>query len=307
MFQIYRVDRRRAEAVEPLGTKRKFWFSEGERRILFKAEERGTGEDWSEVVACHLCELLGLPHVHYELAEEWDASTYIQPGVVCETCAPAPISLILGNQLLLQRDPAYPAEEGRKYKVREHTVEAVADVIRKLMLPAPLWMAKVPAGVSSALDVFAGYVLLDAWIANQDRHHENWAALREGDELRLAPTFDHGASLARNVSDTERKDRLSTKDQNRTVGHFARRARSAFYGKASDAKPLGTFQAFSALAHLAPGGARCWLDCLTKVPRKSMQHILAEVPPKRMSKIARRFTLELLTQNQERLLKEGVL
>jgi hypothetical protein len=124
MFQIYRADRSRAEAVEQLGTKRKFWFSENDRRMLLKAEERGTGEDWSEVVACHLCELLGLPHVHYELAEEWDGPTYIQPGVICETCAPAPISLILGNQLLLQRDPAYPAEEGRKYKVREHTVEA---------------------------------------------------------------------------------------------------------------------------------------------------------------------------------------
>jgi hypothetical protein len=273
--------------------------------MLFKAEERGTGEDWSEVVACHLCELLGLPHVHYELAEEWDGGKYIQPGVVCETCAPAPISLILGNQLLLERDPAYPAEEGRKYKVREHTVEAVAEVIMKLGLPAPQWMRKVPAGIGSALDVFVGYVLLDAWIANQDRHHENWAALREGDELRLAPTFDHGASLARNLSDAERKERLTTKDQNRAVSHFARRARSAFYHKASDAKPLPTFEAFLAFAGLAPKAADCWLDLLAMITPEAVRRILAEVPPKRMSKVARQFTLELLVENQHRILKEG--
>ena len=305
MLPIHQVDRRRAEAVEPLGTKRKFWFTENDRRILFKAEERGTGEDWAEVIACHLCELLCLPHVHYELAEEWDGNTYVQPGVVCETCAPAPISLILGNQLLLERDPAYPAEE-RKYRVPEHTVGAVADVVRRLAMPAHQWMKGVPSSIGSALEVFVGYILLDAWIANQDRHHENWAALRQGEELRLAPTYDHGASLARNISDTERKDRLGTKDQRRTVGHFAGRARSALYGDRNDAKPLGTLEAFLAFARLAPAAARVWLDNLAGITAEAIQAILAEVPPKRMSKIAKTFTLELLVQNQQRILREKV-
>jgi hypothetical protein len=78
MFPIHRIDRSTAEAVEPLGTKPKFWFTANGRRMLFKAEERGTGEDWAEKVACHLCELLGLPHVHYELAEEYDGPQYIR-------------------------------------------------------------------------------------------------------------------------------------------------------------------------------------------------------------------------------------
>ena len=199
MFRIYRVDRRAAEAVEPLGTKWKFWFREGSRRMLFKAEERGTGEDWAEKVACQLCETLGLPHIHYELAEEYDGDRYIWPGVVCETCSPRPTSLVLGNQLLMALDPAYPAHKGsRKYKVREHTVDAVVDVVRRLASPSETWMSGVPRGVDTALDVFVGYVMLDAWIANQDRHHENWGALQD-DRLRLAPTFDHGASLAQSV------------------------------------------------------------------------------------------------------------
>ena len=29
--------------------------------------------------------------------------------------------------------------------------------------------------VVEAVDVFVGYLMFDAWIANTDRHHENWA------------------------------------------------------------------------------------------------------------------------------------
>ena len=61
-----------AEAVEYLGTKSKFWYREGERQILFKAEERGTGEDWAEKVACELCALLGLPYEREDMAADLD-------------------------------------------------------------------------------------------------------------------------------------------------------------------------------------------------------------------------------------------
>ncbi len=111
-----RVDRFRSQSVEPLGNKPKFWFRDGERRLLFEAEDRGMGEN---------------------------------------------------------------------------------------------------------LDVFVGYVMPDAWIANQDRHHENLGALWDGEVLRLAPTFDHGAALARNPRDSERQERLTTRDGNRTVAAFA--------------------------------------------------------------------------------------
>ncbi len=156
-----------------------------------------------------MCRLLGLPHVHYELAhdENWNV-----PGVVCETCAPRPFALILGNQMMLQRDPAYPAGANKRYRVRAQTVAAVAEVLRSLAPPSSLWMERAPDRLRSALDVFVGYVMLDAWIANQDRHHENWGALSDGQSLRLAPTFDHGASMARNLSDAERHDRMTTLD-----------------------------------------------------------------------------------------------
>ena len=85
MFPVIRVDSRQDELLEQLGTKRKFWYRDANGVLtLFKAEERGTGEDWAEKVACELCELLGLPHVQYELAHDEPANV---PGVVCATCA----------------------------------------------------------------------------------------------------------------------------------------------------------------------------------------------------------------------------
>src|ERR1700740_2246985 len=82
-FQIRNVDRSRVLSLEPIGSKRKFWFRDGDQRLLFKAEDRGTGEDWAEVVSCHLCGLLGLPHVEYELAAELDGRNNFPPGWVC--------------------------------------------------------------------------------------------------------------------------------------------------------------------------------------------------------------------------------
>ncbi|MEO2091714.1 MAG: phosphatidylinositol kinase [Gemmataceae bacterium] len=302
MFPVATVNPQQAESLEQLGTKRKYWYAEGVRRLLFKAEERGTGEDWAEKLSCELAGLMGLPHVIYELAEEVGTMT---PGVVCETCSPPPWSLVMGNQLLLARDPGYPADNEQKYKVRQHTVAAVADVLGHLQLPPQAWVAGLPPGIATATDVFVGYILLDAWVANQDRHHQNWAALRRDDELYLCPTFDHGASMARNLTDTERSERMATRDVNRQVAKFVLKARSAFYGGAADTKPLPTFEAWQEFARLSPSAAATWVAQLRMIEEDTVDGLLARVPPTRMSATCREFTRRLLNENRRRLLEAG--
>ncbi|MBL8878068.1 MAG: HipA domain-containing protein [Phycisphaerales bacterium] len=236
MFCIVDVDSTRKEAIEPLGTKRKFWFYRGEKQVLYKVEERGTGEDWAEKVASELCDQFGLPHVSYELARDPNEGTR---GVVCDRFAAPPSALAHGNQLLLVLDSNYPA--GQKYKVPAHTVNAVCSVLSLIGPPPANWCGDSPEVAKSAVDFFCGYVLLDAWIANQDRHHQNWGAIWDGEFLQLAPTFDHGAAMARNLSDTEREERLRSKNRDRQIAHFASRARSAFFGDPTDQRTLTTF------------------------------------------------------------------
>lgn len=251
---------------------------------------------------CELAREIGLPHVEYELAHENEGVLPIQPGVICARFVNRPQSFEMGNQLLVQRDPNYPSDEHAKYRVKDYSVQAVAAVIAGLLPPAAEWMTGAPAGIGSALDVFAGYLLLDAWVANQDRHHQNWGAIRDGDRLMLAPTYDHGSSLARNLTDQERKDRLRTKDQGRSVAHFAARARSGFYHSPEDKKTLYALEVFEEFAEHAPAGATIWKESLSRVTSETVKLILNEIPPQRMTPVTREFTFELLMINQQRLL-----
>ena len=214
----------------------------------------------------------GLPHVEYELAAEYAGQQYIRPGAVCENMAHKPVVLVLGNQLLLAVDPQYP--RAQRFKVRHHTVEAVTEIVAQLAPPPDQWMQNVPAGAESALDVFAGFVMLDAWIANQDRHHE----------------------------DSEREDRLTSKNRNRSIAAFVERGRSAFYASPADTRPLELHEAFRAFAQRTVGAAGAWLHRLQTVKREEISAILEKVPANRMSETCKRFTVELLLANQRRLL-----
>lgn len=208
----------------------------------------------------------------------------------------------MGNQLLVEQIPGYPADENAKYGVKEYTVDAVATVVSELELPAPVWMVIAPTTLETALEVFTGYVLLDAWVANQDRHHQNWGAIRDGEHFRLAPTYDHGAALARNLTDEERADRLNTRDRGRTIAHFAARARSAFYDSPKAKKTLSALEVFAIFAKINPSGGCLWADQLSKIPPETVRGILDLVPSQRMSTVCREFTSQLLTINQQRIL-----
>jgi hypothetical protein len=217
--------------------------------------------------------------------------------------SPPPKSLILGNQLLLAFDPDYPHTQ--RFKVKQHTVDAVCEIVESIGPPEPEWMAGAPPGVSRAIDVLIGYALLDVWIANQDRHHENWGAIWTNAEfapLVLAPTFDHGAGLARNLQDGEREERLTTRDKNRTLLTFAAKGRSAFYESPAAPRPLLLMDAFRAFASRVPGAARLWQERLRAVTTEEVYGILSAVPGDRMSNVCRDFTARLLEVNRERLL-----
>ncbi|MEM7806646.1 MAG: hypothetical protein AAF561_00875 [Planctomycetota bacterium] len=301
-YPIISVDRGTAVDLEQLGTKSKFWFRDEQgRRTLFKANRLGSGEDWAEKIACELASLLGLPHVHYEMAHERQDDV---PGVVCRSCVRKGQSLVHGNELLLAKDPDYPAD-GSKYHVSRHTISIVRAAVRALAPPTADWVANVPPGVDTAgsgAGVFVGYLMLDAWTANQDRHHENWAAIRDGDTLSLAPSFDHGSCLARNLDDAEREQRLASKDRGYQVSAFARRAKSALYADETAKRPLSPEAAWRAFAAEEPDAAVAWLDVLGDLEDASVAEVVRRVPASNMTDTTRTFTLKLLQENQRRLL-----
>ncbi len=292
--------------LEWMGTKEKQWFvgsvkhwsRESESDLfLFKAGREGTGENWAEKVASELCLLIGLPHAEYDLAIYKG-----KKGVVTTNFAPLGTRLVLGNEILGRYVPEY--ETRRSFRHRQHKLRIVTAYVCDKRIELPLgWEGNDI--IDSAIGVFVGYIMLDAWIANQDRHHENWGVIYDMRSLRthLAPTFDHASSLGRNENDEDRESRLITRDQGRDMHNYVLRARSAFYPSYSDPKPLTTIEAFKMVKNTNQKAARYWLEQLNRISPLDTRPILNRIPKEEMSDVTLEFAQKMLELNRERLLE----
>lgn len=77
-------------------------------------------------------------------------------------------SLIPGNEVLFRRVANYPRQEK---KTKQHSVENIFTTFEPLKVQLPKEPA--PSEIVTAQQIFLGYLMLDAWIGNTDRHHEN--------------------------------------------------------------------------------------------------------------------------------------
>lgn len=279
---------------EPMGSKSKFWIDHPEfGRCLFKFARSNTGEDWAEKMTAELAGLLGLPHADYHLAVTWEG----RAGVLSPNFVPEGAILIHGNEVLTPLIPNYPTYA--TYGATQHTLTLVLSALHnnRVGLP-PDW--SVPQGIETATDLFIGYLLLDAWIGNGDRHHENWGFVQspnqsqESDSLYLAPTYDHASSLGRELTDEKRLVR--------SVAAYTEKCLSAFYRHVEDQKPLRTFDLFAEVAHHHPVAARVWLEYLEKILPEQIDFLVARFPKERFSEISAQFVKQILNLNQKRLL-----
>lgn len=248
---------------ETMGSKYKFWFEHEELGLcLYKQVRQNLGEDWAEKVAAELCKLLRLPHADYELAETWEGRRGIASLKFLQEEGE---TLVNGNELLVAIVPDYVSSA--TYGASQHTIDVVLKVIGNESINLPLgWTA--PISIKTAVDVFVGYLLLDAWIGNGDRHHENWGVIRKRmgtaapETIYLAPTYDHASSLGRELSDEKR--------QKRSVEAYANKCSSAFYRSVGETKPLKTFDVFTYVARTNPEATNIWLERLGNIDRKSV-------------------------------------
>lgn len=238
-----------------------------------------------------------MPHAVYKLAVWQNRNGIITPNFIGEND-----TLVPGNEVLFRRDASYPKQER---KTQKHSVENIFTTFEPLKVQLP--RESVPAKIVTAQQVFLGYLMLDAWIGNTDRHHENWALIRcvENGVLtdRLAPTHDHASSLGAILRDEERHERLTTKDGNRKVEMYATKGRSAIFGNENDKKPLPLIEAFQAASQHNPDASKIWLEKLENVTIEEVREIFDRVPDERISDIAKEFALRLLEINRRRLLE----
>lgn len=290
------------DSPEDLGTKEKSWYTYKGQKWLFKKSRHLTGEHWSEKVAEQLCIYLGIPHATYELARYRGEIGVTSPSIIEDR---EKWRMTLGNQLLVMEDPNYPAHhENRFVRVKEHTIYSVMAILdgKRTNNRAPRWPG-LPESMDAA-GVFVGYLLLDALISNQDRHHENWAILLnlETKEQFLCPSYDHASSLGCTEQDVRREARLTTRDKGYTVEAYVSKAVCALYKSKTDKKPLKTVDAFKLASRQRPEAAQYWLDQLRALSDQNIADILSRVPQQVTTPAAMQFAERMILENKRSLL-----
>ncbi len=187
---------------EALGTKFKFWFEDSSKeRFLYKEGRPDSGEDWSEKVVAELCELLAIPHAEYEFAIWNDPKNGPRMGVVSRSFIGRQ-GVFLPGMIFLRLSTEQPVDE-------------VLALLRHVNPPVRGELETTRPGLyqKDTVGYFIGYLMLDAWVGNTDRHSENWGFIDESNAnaapFALAPTFDHASSLGVRLSDTDRQERIS--------------------------------------------------------------------------------------------------
>jgi len=288
----------RVRDEEPAGDDEKVWLSAPDDwDWLFKpvTEHKHLGlvqgENWSEKVSAEMGALLGVPCAKVELAVRSG-----RQGSISLDLKPAGWELQPGSVLLAETAEDYiPGDQAR----RGHSL---VNIQRALAGFDPPPRATLPSGFEG-FDVFAGFLVLDAWIANRDRHDENWAVLLpppgESTPKRLAGSYDHATSLGFNLPDAQRERRL---DEG-TVPAWAMRGNAhRFEWPGGIKQRIPTLVEFAAMAmSIRPPEVRSyWASRLATVERQAIADLVARVPV--MSQLACKFVVELTSINRERLL-----
>lgn len=195
--------------------------SEPPQRWLFKTRKHRTDDqenydDYTEVVAYLLAKRLGIPAAEARLARYVPTpDEKAQDGVILRDLSQPTYQWLTGAEHLGSRGT--PVERETR---KGHSIQAIMASLQDIDAPCNDLFPQ-----DDAQGVFVSYLLLDALIGNQDRHEENWAILTSLTGTTphvLAPSYDHGASMAFNLSD-EKIQRLL---DNKHVEKFARRAKA---------------------------------------------------------------------------------
>lgn len=238
-------------------------------------------DDWAEKLAAELASELGLPAARVELARRHN-----QQGIVSRNVTPNGWSLESGDTVLYECSGYVScAVEPRPKNRKGHNLANITKVLGGCCGPPG-------TGCSdwTAAEVFAGFLVFDAWIANTDRHAINWGVLTcEGDGRRaLAASFDHGAALASGVRDQDLA--------NTPVERFAKRGYATRF---ENGKHLPLVELAREAVERTGGNARLWLNRMDAVSDQAVEAIVSRIPE--MSEARRRFTIDLLCINRRRL------
>jgi hypothetical protein len=279
---------------ETIGIRAHIWLRHASRNRtwLFKETvvepDRPFHEDLTEKLASEVASLVGIPAARVQLARRAGHRGCLVEDVRWSRGSHQPGQVLLGG-----------AVEGYDQNDRTHQGHSVANIRLALDGFAAPPGSPTPAHFH-AFDVFAGYLVFDALIANGDRHDGNWAVLQRppGDSGpdALCGSYDHASSLGFNLSDGQRAQRL--RDGN--VRSWADRGKAREFEKVPGQRIQSLVElAHSAIALCSDEVSEYWLAAVRSVQSDAIRTLLEATPD--LSEVTRTFTHDVIMINRERL------
>ena len=153
------------------GNLKKRWkIMDGKRKLVKGGSNPFRQQPFNEVIAVGIMERLGIPYVPYEVT--WNRGA---PYSVCEDFITRDTELV----------PAWRILKTQKKSNSVSVYQRFVNCCEKL-------------GIQGAVPFIDRMIVLDYIIANEDRHFNNFGALREAETLQwigFAPIYDSGSSL----------------------------------------------------------------------------------------------------------------
>ncbi|WP_261562079.1 hypothetical protein [Frankia tisae] len=289
-------------ADEPGGRDEKVWLRHpgtGEN-WLYKPVTVKDGhtqwEDWAEKIASNAARLLTVPCADIELALRHGRRDSLSRNV-------RPTSYEMQGGLVLLAAMVADYRPGTD-NVRGRPGHSLTNIQRALQGALPPPNAALP-DFFSAFDTFVGYLVLDAWLANRDRHDENWSVLLPTPPLgpteprRLCGAYDQAGCLGFNLRDDTRTRLLDTPGG---VERWAGKG-TAWRFEHDPAKGAVSLVelACEGLQMVSSRTRAYWADRLVKITEDDEAQVTAAIPE--MSVPSRTFAHELLRINRGRLLR----
>lgn len=283
---------------ERIGSKRKFWFRrEDGTRCLFKFPRRDFGEHWAEKVAAEVADLIGVRCAEVQLARFGDVL-----GTQSPAFAEPEWLRVHGNEVMAEGISGY--DGSRDAGRGDHNV-------RNILSAVSMWTERNGLDAQVILGELASYAILDGLIGNTDRHHENWMffyhpVLRS---YQLAPSYDHGSSLGRELQDDSRRVSRSRSDilaTGRVLNYLlgGGSPRGVYISAASPKAPPPLVTA-QLICRWQPDVVRPWLERLEAASGCAFRDVIDRIPEEFMSPVARDFTHQVLTISREELLRSS--
>lgn len=287
-FEVEDVSEWLQTDVEAVGDSPAFWIRRAEKEPawLFKPRDvwvnHEGGNDGAERLATEFGRLLDIPCAEARLAVRAGVR-----GTISLDVRHTGWELQNGAVLLQASDPGFIVQS--KDRVGHH-LTAIAHALDGILPPEGYDY------LESAVDAFAGYLVLDALVANTDRHEENWAVLRSvvaGQPDRLSPSWDHGSALGHRLDEgfTGRKDPV----------RWAHAGMAARFDAATDGRLSLVQLAIKAMTFTSHPGEHRWWTALESLDDRVIADTLARAE---LSEARHNFLMAVISTNRRRLLDE---